>query len=1032
MSNRSSSPLRPLAPLLALLSLFLPLLALAAAPKLDSGTLGGLVARPIGPATMSGRILAIDAVEKDPRVVWVGTASGGIWKSTNGGVTFKSVFDKYDPSIGALAIDPSKPDTVWAGTGESCTRNSVSVGSGIYRTTDGGDSWKNLGLAKSERISRIAIVPSKPDTVFVAVPGALWSSSPERGLFRTTDAGTTWEKVLSVDETTGVSDVVLDPQEPSIVYASSWQFRRTAWDFKSGGPGSGIWKSTDGGKGWRRLQKGLPAGPLGRIALAVAPSRPSTVYATVECAKSGLYVSHDFGESWSLASTNASLGARPFYFSHLAVDPKDPKRIYKPGFYLAWSNDGGETWSGSGGSFHSDLHALWIDPGDTNHLLLGTDGGVSVSNDRGNSWRFLRNLPVSQFYEVAVDDERPYNVYGGLQDNGSWQAPSDRSGGIRNSDWKNVGMGDGFFAFPDPADRDIVYAEFQGGNLLRRHRSTGETKEIVPFPAAGEPKLRFNWNTPFLASPADPKVLFVGAQYLFRSSDKGESWERLSPDLTTNDPAKQQQERSGGLTIDNSTAENHCTIVSIGPSPVDPSTIWVGTDDGNLQVTRDGGKSWTNVIANVGGVPKKTWVSRIEPSRQDAAIAFVAFDGHMSGDMAPRLHRTTDGGKSWTSIVGEGLEGFVHVVRQDPVRPDLLFAGTESGLFATLDGGARWIRWGSSFPHVPVRDLAIQKREGDLVVATHGRGIWIVDDLTPLRQLDAATMAKPVAFLGSRPARIELPEMSQEFTDDTEFVGDGTGSVAEVCYWLAERHLMGDISLEIVDADGKLVSKLPAGTRKGLNRVPWAMRKKPPKVARGVSLAGRAIIGPSAPEGSYTARLTKNGELFTGTVEVVADPRLPHSKEDRLLQQKTVLFLYDLAEEVAWLDARATETRDALRLRTKEKKGAGLAPRAEELARKLDALHATLTATRDEGMLTGEEQLRERVTDLYGAVSSFAGAPSRSQLTRRDALVAETAAATRKLEDLFAKELAPINRKLVSAGLAAIEPVDRESFRTRE
>ncbi|MEW6364470.1 MAG: glycosyl hydrolase [Acidobacteriota bacterium] len=1015
---------------------------LAASPvggavKIDSNTFGAIEARDIGPATMGGRIMAIDAVNGDPRIIYVGSASGGVWKSISGGTTFQPVFDKYTQSIGAVTIDQAHPDTVWVGTGETCTRNSVSVGAGVYRTTDAGDNWTLVGLEATERISRIIVDPTDSKIVYVAATGHLWDSNEERGVYKTTDAGKTWQRVLFVDKETGCADLAMDPQEHNTLYAAMWQFRRKPYFFTSGGPGSGIYRTKDGGKTWAKVTKGLPEGDLGRIALAVAPSRPSVVYANVEARKSGLYRSDDMGESWTLMNASFNVISRPFYFSHLIVDPKDYRRVYKPGFSLSVSSDGGQSFSGIfsgfGGNVHSDHHALWINPNNTLHMLLGTDGGVYVSYDKGNTWNFLNNLPVSQFYHVAFDMEQPYNVYGGLQDNGSWMGPSASPNGIENKDWKNVGFGDGFWVLPDPADKDIIYCEYQGGNLLRFHKSVHETKEIRPYPKEGEPKFRFNWNTPIAISPKSPSALYVGAQYMFRSTDKGESWVRISGDLTTNDPAKQKQEDSGGLTIDNSTAENHCTIYTIGLSPLDEKEIWAGTDDGNLQLTRDAGKTWTNVVANIPGLPKCTWCSWVEPSRFNAGTAYVTFDGHQTGDMKPHAFKTTDFGSTWKSITTDALKGWAHVIREDLVKPDLLFVGTELGLFVTVDGGEQWAQFTGKLPNVPVCDIAIHPRESDLILATHGRGIMIVDDITPLRQITPAVLDSNVHVFESRPSKIVLPKFEQDFAGDSEYVGSNPGDVARITYYLKDRHVFGDMKLDIYDPGGKLMKTLPGGKRRGINRVTWYMRMKPPKVPPAPVLAGGAMFGPMVPEGTYTVKLVKGNESYTGSIKVIMDPASPHSAEDRALQQKTVRKLYDMQDQLGYVADCVTSARDQARERAKKLgKGTGLAKELDAFADRLDKLHKTLVATREGGFLSGEEQLRERVVDLYQAVAGYGGRPTQSQLDRMVVLENELRKAEQSYKAIADGDLNALNAKLKGKSLDPISILTKEEWDKKE
>jgi photosystem II stability/assembly factor-like uncharacterized protein len=1019
---------RLLPALLLMLSLVPAILAQDGQVKIDTATFGAIEARHIGPATTSGRIAAIDAVASDPRILWVGAAGGGVWKSINGGTSFKPVFDKYTQSIGAITIDQAHPDTVWVGTGEAWTRNSTSVGTGLYKTTDGGDTWARVGLQDSERIARIVIDPKNSDTVYVAATGHLWDAGDERGVFKTTDGGKTWKKVLFVDRDTGCADIAVDPQEPNIVYASMWQFRRKPYFFNSGGPGSGLYKSSDGGKTWNKLTKGLPEGDLGRIAIAVAASRPNTLYAMVEAKKSGFYRSDDLGESWTKVSGSASVTGRPFYFATMVVDPKDYKTIYKPDFAFAVSTDGGQSFAQRGGRAHGDFHAVWVNPLDPYQVIVGTDGGVYVSQDKARNFRFLGNLPVAQFYHVGFDMERPYNVYGGLQDNGSWMGPSASTGGIQNKHWRNVGFGDGFHVYPDAQDNQIVYSEFQGGQLLRFHVKTGEVKSIKPYAKEGEPKYRFNWNTPLALSPTNPRVMYVGAQFLFRTQNRGESWERISPDLTTNDPEKQKQDESGGLSLDNSSAENHCTIFTIAESPLDQKIIWAGTDDGNLQLTTDGGKSWTNVVSNIQGLPKATWCSTVEASRFDRGTAYVTFDGHQTGDMKVYLFKTTDFGKTWRGLATDALSGYAHVIREDRVNRELLFLGTEFGLFVSLDGGAQWAQFTGNLPPVAVRDIQVHPRDHDLILATHGRGILIIDDITPLRQITPQIMETAATILESRPSVIPLPSGVQEFPGDAEFVGQNPSENATITYYLKERHVIGDMKLEVYNASGKLMTTLAAGKRRGINRVTWAMRQKPPKVPPSPNLAGPALTGPMVPEGTYTIKLIKDKETFVGQIKVTADPRSPHSAADRALQQETLWKLYGMQERLAFVDAVVTDLRDKARERAAKLDEKDAATKeVQAFADKLDALHKTLVATR-EGQITGEEQLRERVVDVYGWVSQYGGRPSESQLARLPVLEKEIDAKNAEFEATVSHQLAAINAQLAAKKLDAIKPMTKEEY----
>ena len=781
-----------------LLHLLLPALiastASAQAPvKFDSGTVSGLPARNIGSAQMSGRIAALAGVKEEGRTtLYVGSASGGVWKSVDGGSNFRPIFDREAvQSIGAITIDPSNSKNVWVGTGESWIRNSASMGDGIYKSTDGGDNWTNVGLADSERIAKILVDPKDGNTVYACVTGKAFTDSPDRGVYKTSDGGKTWRKTLTGrNPSTGCAMMSMNQSEPGTIYATMWDYRRQAWTFRSGGPGSGIFKSTDKGEHWTEIDqssaKGLPAKPYGRVALTVAPSNPKVVYAMIECADSALYRSNDGGLSWTRLDASQYMVWRPFYFANLIVDPKDENKIFKGDFILLLSTDGGKSFQNTAGSTHGDHHDVWISPDNPNLIFDGDDGGLWRSQDGGSGWEHMVNLPISQFYHVSVDNADPYHVYGGLQDNSSWVGASSYPGGVSNAQWENMYGGDGFWMWVDPSDPDYIYAEAQGGTIGRVNRHTHETRSITPYARYGEKKLRFSWNTPVQVSPTDKGTLYMGSEFLYRSRDRGQTWERISPDLSTNNPEKQKQEESGGVTIDNSSAEENNTIYTISESPRNAQVIWAGTDDGNLQVTRDSGKNWTNVTANIlgiGGAPITSWV---EASRYDAATAYVTFDAHMNGDPKPYLFKTADYGKTWQQLAADSsaVRGYAHVIKEDTVDPKLLFLGTEFGLWISNDGGVRWAQYtGSNFPNVAVRDLVIHPRTSDLVIATHGRGIWIIDDISPWRSLTPELMTKEAEFLPAPPVVQYIQAFGGWAEGDNSFQGAGRPEDAHIAYY---------------------------------------------------------------------------------------------------------------------------------------------------------------------------------------------------------------------------------------------------------
>jgi photosystem II stability/assembly factor-like uncharacterized protein len=1018
-----NNPLRTFSRLVGLGSLFLSVaVAAQQTAKFDNATISGLPARNIGSATMSGRIAAVAAVNDNGRLtVFVGAASGGVWKSVNGGTTFKPVFDRQSvQSIGAVAIDPSNSKTVWVGTGEAWTRNSVSIGDGIYKSTDGGENWTSMGLKDSEHIAKILVDPKDSNSVLACATGHIWNDNDERGVYKTSDGGKTWNKVLAgANGSTGCGMLAMSPLEPKTIFASMWDFRRQGWTFRSGGPGSGLYQSTDGGDHWTELSansKGLPEKPWGRIALAVAPAKPNVVYAMIESKKSALFRSDDGGKTWNRMDAGRFMVWRPFYFANLIVDPKDENKIFKPDGPLMLSVNGGQSFSSVGGGAHGDFHDVWIDPGNPNVVYTGDDGGLWRSEDGGTRWKHQINLPVSQFYHVSVDDANPYHVYGGLQDNSSWIGDSSYPGGVTNSRWENIYNGDGFWVFDDPSDPDYIYAEAQGGYIGRVNRHTLETRPVQPLPGYNEKKLRFNWNTPIHMSPNEKGTIYIGAQVLFRSRDHGQSWERISPDLTTNDPEKQKQEESGGVTVDNSSAEMHTSIDSISESPKNGQIIWVGTDDGNLQITRDGAKTWTNVVANVPELQKNSWVSTVEASRFDETTAYATFDRHTFGDMKSYAYKTTDYGKTWTSLnlQENGVLGYAHVIKEDTVDPNLLFLGTEFGLWISVDAGRHWAQYkASNFPSVAVRDIVVHPRESDLVLATHGRGIWIIDDISPLRALTPDLMAKDAALIEGPPAIQYFNANGGWAEGDESFNGPSRPTDAFIDYYQKHRHIFGDLKIEILDQDGKLVDTIPGSKHRGLNRATWSMRLNPPIVPPAASALFQAAQGPRVLPGTYTIKMTKGDQVYTEPLKVVLDPRAKFTVEDRKAQFDLAMKLDKMLGHMSYAVSAVEGVRNAAGARSaKLAEKDPLRVRLQELSTDLDDLRSKIVATKEGGAITGEERIREHIGSLYGDVNGYEGRPTDYQIARTESLgheLEDVIADFRKLTD---KDLPTINAGL--------------------
>jgi photosystem II stability/assembly factor-like uncharacterized protein len=988
---------------------------------------GDLKARHIGPALMSGRITDLEVHPTNARIIYAGTAGGGVWKSSNGGATYNSIFDDHCQSIGAVEIDPSNPDNViWVGAGETWTRNSVSVGDGLYKTVDGGSNWEKIGFENSERIAGIQVNPKNPNEVYVAVLGPLWSDSEERGLYKTTDGGKTWNKILYVNKTTGCSDLVLDPADPNIIYAAFWEVRRSPWSFNSGGINSALYKSTDGGKTFNKIHKGFPAGKLGRLAIAVSNANPNILYTVIESEQDkdkGLYRSDDAGASWKQLNNDFELVVRPFYFSRIEVDPRNPEVVVKAGLMGSISRDGGKTFKNLGPN-HSDVHDIVFDIKDSDRMHVATDGGIYRSWDGGATLEIVENIPVSQFYHVSVDDEEPYNVYGGLQDNGCWYGPSSSPGGVEAKDWARVGYGDGYRVYRHPTKK-LIYSEMQGAqNVWRFDPAKDQAITIQPLQMKGDPKLRFNWNASLTISPNKPDRVYIGSQFVHRSDDMGETWVKISPDLTTNNPAKQNQEDSGGLSRDNSGAENHCTIFTIAESPLDENIIWVGTDDGNVQLTKDGGKTWTNVVANVPGLPKNTMTYHIEASVFGKGIAYAVFTGYQTGDQKTYVYKTTDYGATWKSIVTNDIQGFARNIQEDYVNQNLLFLGTEYGLYITLNGGQTWYKFTNNMPAANVHYLELHKKTNDLVIATHGRGVIIIDDISPLRELTDENLNKELHFFATKPTMMNEANGFGGASTETQFIGANASKAARIVYYLKKRHTLGKMTLEIQDAAGNKITELNPGKSKGINVVEWYYSTKPPKMATAKTFAFGGFTAPRVPAGTYKVVIQKGKETYTNDLVIEYDSKSNIPLADRKLQEATTQKLFNMSEELAYIVYELDETLTATE--KLKKKNPSVAKSVNPFIAELTRLKETLVITKGDNYVgSAEPQLREKLAELYSKVAQTFYKPNAAEMDNLEAIeISFQTAKTdfKKIKDKYMPKVAALIQKNQS------EPIAVKSF----
>ena len=874
------------------------------AQKISTNQFKNLKTRSIGPAGMSGRVTSIDALHSNPDVIYLGTASGGVWKTENAGSNWTPVFDEQPIlNIGAVAIQQSNPSVVWVGTGEGNPRNSINLGGGIYKSMDAGKTWKMMGLEKTINIHRVIIDPNDAKTVYVAAIGNPYAEHAERGVYKTTDGGDSWKLILHTNDTSGCAELVMDPTNPNKLIANMWQHRRTPFSFNSGGPGSGLYMTYDGGKNWEKLGKkqGLPDGDYGRIGITISTNEPKRIYALVEATKNGLYKSDDGGFKWELVNSNkADVTNRAFYFQDIRVDPLNENRLYNINQVITMSEDGGKTFESvipySG--IHPDHHAFWIHPTNPNFIIDGNDGGIGISRDRGRTWKFDEQLPVGQFYHISVDNEIPYHIMGGMQDNGSWRGPAYTwmAGGIKNYFWDNLWGGDGFDVAPDPQDANWIYAMSQKGGLGRYNVATGEQNRLKPPSPDLTTRLRFNWNAAFALAPNEPTTIYYGSQFVHKSTNKGFTWKIISPDLTTNNAAQQKQDENGGLSVDITGAENFNTILCIEPSAKDKNVIWVGTDDGNVQLSKDGGKTWTNFRGKIPGMPLGAWIPQIRASRYNAAEAFVVCNDYRRGDFKPYIFRTKNYGQSWEMVLNDKkVKGYALCIIQDPVEPNLIFAGTEQGLWVSFDNGTNFEQWKNGYPSVSTYDLAIQEREADLCIATFGRALYVMDDIRPLRKFAATNGSvatkKLIVFESPIAYQAEIKNKSgYDYSTWGLYDGENRSTGAAYSYYIkpgekldtSKKMKSDSVTIKILDEKNEVIRTFKQKADTGFNRNYWGFETK------GIRQPGSAKPKPNSPEprgsmsvfpGTYKMVIAMGKEADSTMLVVKADPAVQISRQ---------------------------------------------------------------------------------------------------------------------------------------------------------
>ena len=947
--------------------------------------------RNIGPGGMSGRITSIDVVASNPDIIYVGTASGGIWKSTSGGIKWNPIFEKeLTASIGAIAIQQSNPSVIWAGTGEGNPRNSLNGGFGIYKSLDAGKTWKSMGLEKTRHIHRVIIHPKNPDIVYVGAIGSPWGEHKERGVYKTIDGGKTWSKILYTNQKTGVADLVMDPTNPNKIIAAMWEHKRDPWFFNSGGKGSGLYITHNGGSTWKKIteKEGFPKGDLGRIGVAIAPSEPNTIYALVEAEKNALYKTENGGFSWKKINDKHGIGDRPFYYSEIYVDPQNENRVYTIFTYINVSQDGGKSFTQlmpaykANNGVHPDHHAWWIHPKNSKFMIDGNDGGLNITKDGGKSWRFIGNIPVAQFYHINADNEFPYNVYGGMQDNGSWRGPAYvwKAQGIRNSYWQEISFGDGFDVVPDKDNSRYGWSMSQQGYVVRYDYLTGNNYSVKPTHQNPTIKLRFNWNAAINIDPFNSNTLYFGSQFVHKSTDKGLTWSVISPDLSTNNPEKLKQAESGGLTMDATGAENHCTILVIEPTSLEKDVLWAATDDGQVHITKNGGKSWKNVVKNIKDLPKNCWITQIKASNKNKGEALLVANDYRRFNYTPYAYRTKNYGKTWERIVDENdVQSYTLCIIEDPKNANLLFLGTDDGLYISVNAGKKWTKWTAGFPTVPVKDLVIHPRENDLIIGTFGRAAWVLDDITPLRTIAKGIVTSKKLQLFEPPTTYQAvyqQPTGSRFGADAIYQGENKKSGAIISYYINKSKIKQEIGskkkenkkdealkqiqnsikslkhdsikLEIFDGERKIRTlKFKTPKENGVHKTRWLLKEKGvAKHSRIIKKQKNEPSGVSVKPGIYKLKMTFGDTVSEAHIKVEFDPRLQLSEEAIIQKYNAAKTIEKFQEKVASIvkqlvESKKTASSIAKKLAIEDKvKYKDAIKSSKEISKKLDNLIA--------------------------------------------------------------------------------------------